>query len=42
VLLLPDKERPLFQVVAEARGQETADATANEYERNIVRWRDES
>jgi phosphomannomutase len=42
VLLIPDKERPLFHVVAEARGQEAADATADEYERKIVQWRDES
>jgi mannose-1-phosphate guanylyltransferase/phosphomannomutase len=42
VLLIPDKERPLFHVVAEARGQEAADAAADEYERRIVQWRDES
>ena len=42
VLLIPDKERPLFHVVAEARGQAAADATADDYERKIVQWRDES
>jgi mannose-1-phosphate guanylyltransferase/phosphomannomutase len=42
VLLIPDKERPLFHVVAEARGQETADAVADDYERKIVGWRDDT
>jgi mannose-1-phosphate guanylyltransferase/phosphomannomutase len=41
VLLLPDKERPLFHINAEARDKATADHLANQYERRIIQWRDE-
>jgi len=41
VLLIPDKERPLFHVYGQARKQETADRIVVEYEQHIVRWRDE-
>jgi mannose-1-phosphate guanylyltransferase/phosphomannomutase len=41
VLLVPDKERPLFHVDAEARDTETATRLADEYERHVMRWRDE-
>lgn len=41
VLLLPDKERPLFHINAEAMDKSTADHLANQYERKIIQWRDE-
>lgn len=41
VLLIPDKERPLFHINAEAREQRTADNVANQYEKKVIRWRDE-
>jgi mannose-1-phosphate guanylyltransferase/phosphomannomutase len=40
-LLIPDKERPLFHINAEADNQETAETLAAEYERKIIMWRDE-
>ncbi len=40
-LLIPDKERPLFHIHAEAADQTTAEALASEYEQKIIRWRDE-
>jgi phosphomannomutase len=40
-LLIPDKERPLFHINVEARDQETADMLANQYEKKVIRWRDE-
>ncbi len=41
VLLLPDKERPLFHINAEAPDKSVADDLANQYERKIIHWRDE-
>jgi mannose-1-phosphate guanylyltransferase/phosphomannomutase len=41
VLLIPDKERPLFHIYCQARDQATADSLAAEYETKIVHWRDE-
>jgi mannose-1-phosphate guanylyltransferase/phosphomannomutase len=41
-LLIPDKERPLFHINVEAYDQRTADKVATEYEKKIIRWRDES
>jgi phosphomannomutase len=40
-LLIPDKERPLFHINAEAGSQETADVLATEYEMKVIKWRDE-
>jgi mannose-1-phosphate guanylyltransferase/phosphomannomutase len=40
VLLIPDKERPLFHINAEATDQESANAIALEYERKVTQWRD--
>ncbi len=40
-LLIPDKERPLFHVSAEAHDQQTADRLALEYEKKVITWRDE-
>jgi mannose-1-phosphate guanylyltransferase / phosphomannomutase len=40
-LLIPDKERPLFHINVEARDQETADSLADQYEKKVLRWRDE-
>jgi mannose-1-phosphate guanylyltransferase/phosphomannomutase len=40
-LLIPDKERPLFHINVEAHDQETADSLANQYEKKVIRWRDE-
>lgn len=40
-LLIPDKERPLFHINAEAHDQHTAEALATEYERYVIQWRDE-
>jgi mannose-1-phosphate guanylyltransferase/phosphomannomutase len=42
VLLIPDKERPLFHVSAEARDQQAADRLAREYEKKVITWRDEA
>jgi len=40
-LLIPDKERPLFHINAEAHDQQTADILATEYEKKVMKWRDE-
>jgi len=40
-LLIPDKERPLFHINVEARSQEMADTLANQYEKKVIKWRDE-
>jgi mannose-1-phosphate guanylyltransferase/phosphomannomutase len=40
-LLIPDKERPLFHITTEANDQQTADRLAIEYEKKVVKWRDE-
>ena len=40
-LLIPDKERPLFHINAEADDRQTAEAIATEYEKKVIRWRDE-
>lgn len=40
-LLIPDKERPLFHINAEANDRQTAEAIATEYEKKVIRWRDE-
>jgi len=40
-LLIPDKERPLFHISTEARDQDTADNLASEFERKVIKWRDE-
>jgi phosphomannomutase len=41
-ILIPDKERPLFHISAEARDQQTADRLALEYEKKVIKWRDEA
>ncbi|MBI4535016.1 MAG: nucleotidyltransferase, partial [Ignavibacteriae bacterium] len=41
VLLIPDKERPLFHINAEAPSQKDTDELANLYERKVIKWRDE-
>ena len=41
VLLIPDKERPLFHINAEAGDRQTAEALATEYEKKVIKWRDE-
>ena len=41
VLMIPDKERPLFHVSAEARDQQSADRLALDYEKKVIIWRDE-
>ena len=41
ILMIPDKERPLFHVSAEAREQQAADRLALEYEKKVIAWRDE-
>jgi len=41
VLLIPDKERPLFHINAEAKDQESANEVAQEYEGRVARGRDE-
>lgn len=41
VLLLPDKERPMFHINAEGPDKATADQLANQYERKVIQWRDE-
>ncbi len=40
-LLIPDKERPLFHINAEAHDQTAADRLADEYEKKVIHWRDE-
>ncbi len=40
-LLIPDKERPLFHISAEARDRDSAEKIASEYEQKVIRWRDE-
>jgi mannose-1-phosphate guanylyltransferase / phosphomannomutase len=42
VLLIPDKERPLFHVSAEAEDQQTADRLVQQYEHKVIAWRDEA
>jgi mannose-1-phosphate guanylyltransferase/phosphomannomutase len=41
VLLIPDKERPLFHINAEASDQQTANTIATDYEHRVITWRDE-
>jgi phosphomannomutase len=41
VLLIPDKERPLFHINAEAQDQQAANTIATEYENRVIQWRDE-
>jgi mannose-1-phosphate guanylyltransferase/phosphomannomutase len=41
-LLIPDKERPLFHISAEARSREAAETLATEFERKLIQWRDET
>ena len=41
VLLIPDTERPLFHINAEALTQEIADRVSAGYERKVIAWRDE-
>ncbi|MEK9135650.1 MAG: hypothetical protein AAB393_00895, partial [Bacteroidota bacterium] len=41
-LLIPDKERPLFHINAEAGDRQTAEVVATEYEKKVIKWRDES
>ncbi|MFZ5517383.1 MAG: sugar phosphate nucleotidyltransferase [Candidatus Zhuqueibacterota bacterium] len=38
VLVLPDTERPIFHVNAEASDEETAEAMVKEYQAKILRW----
>jgi mannose-1-phosphate guanylyltransferase/phosphomannomutase len=40
-LLIPDKERPLFHINAEAQSKETADRLAGGFEKKVIAWRDE-
>jgi mannose-1-phosphate guanylyltransferase/phosphomannomutase len=40
-LLIPDKERPLFHINAEARTREAAEELAATYEKKVMAWRDE-
>lgn len=40
-LLIPDKERPLFHINAEALDEITANSLALEYETKVIKWRDE-
>jgi mannose-1-phosphate guanylyltransferase/phosphomannomutase len=40
-LLIPDTERPLFHINAEAPTQDVADRLSAEYERKVIAWRDE-
>ena len=40
ILLIPDKERPLFHIIAEARQAQRAEELASEYEQKIVGWRE--
>jgi phosphomannomutase len=39
--LIPDKERPLFHINAEAHDRQTAEAIATDYEKKVIKWRDE-
>lgn len=41
LMLLPDKEQPLFHIAAEATTQDAAATLADEYEQKIVRWRED-
>mgnify|MGYP001770729093 CR=1 FL=1 len=41
VLLLPDKERPLFHINAEAANHALAERLAQQYQQKIIQWRDE-
>lgn len=41
VLLLPDKERPLFHIHAEAQDKNLAEQIAQQYLSKIIQWRDE-
>jgi len=41
VLLVPDKERPLFHIDAEAFDAENATRIAEHYEHRVIQWRDE-
>jgi len=41
VLLIPDKERPMFHINAKAMTEKAADEIASEYEKKVIRWRDE-
>ena len=40
-LLIPDKERPLFHINAEAPTREAAEELATAYEKKVMAWRDE-
>jgi mannose-1-phosphate guanylyltransferase/phosphomannomutase len=40
-LLIPDKERPLFHINAEAPTRGAAEELATEYEKKVMAWRDE-
>jgi mannose-1-phosphate guanylyltransferase/phosphomannomutase len=40
VLLLPDKERAVFHIYAEAKEKSTAVRLQDEYEKKVIRWRD--
>ncbi len=40
ILLLPDRERPLFHINVEARDWTTAKQLSDEYERKFLKWRD--
>jgi len=41
VLLIPDKERPVFHIYSQARDQGVADRIVSDYEKKIMAWRDE-
>jgi mannose-1-phosphate guanylyltransferase/phosphomannomutase len=40
-LLIPDKEQTQFHISAEANDRQTAEAIATDYEKRVIRWRDE-
>ncbi len=40
VLLLPDKEQPIFHITAEAKEKSIASKLAEEYEQKIIAWGD--
>ena len=40
ILLLPDRERPLFHINVETRDWTTAKQLSDEYERKFLKWRD--
>jgi mannose-1-phosphate guanylyltransferase/phosphomannomutase len=40
VMLLPDKEQPLFHITAEGSTREAAMQLAEKYEQQVIRWRD--